>query len=1376
MSQRCDWWDRDGSTDLAPSRNGGPRRGSVLIFVVGLLMLMAIVATAFLASSRADRTAVARHQVNTQADLLLDAVRGMVVQSLSAKADPGADGYLPIAPLQSTDASPALTGTVAEFHSDVDAPAWDRVLADRYPAGVVPATGAAATAARWSYVSGSPLVGQARGGSADLTTDQFASPLYTAANPQRYSTRRHMEATSVRVRRDASRLYPAFKITDTADTKNVGAVVMAADADGDGIADAGLFPLTVGPVGGISYYGAVRVIDNAAAVNVSTAWENWRAAGDEDYRLQGNFTPANVELVRLLEGPAYTDGPDPGRFAAFQTERQGGLATASLTPVRDDKATPYFQWATRFDAFYFGAGQRLTRPGSNGPARYAGLNFAEATDLAYRFTLTPPQSRSAFGRCFPNATGYGPTTRPAAAAVNRLPYAPDQAADWFNKIFNTDALAPAARPIRPYVVAHNPVSNAAPAFLNAPDGPVTATAATDVPAGLTSDEVQRNGHWRYRGAWNGDKLYHINEWVRYGGKAYVATANHTGQTPGTDAAAPFWAEAPWTTRPVKLNPNTASFGLLMAAYWGVMADGPMVKPLGTPDPEYGGTAVWTFGDVVRPGHGSVPLPPYYVKQLRAALAAVNTIDLRDQDNDVTSRTITMRDVNGANPVTAQVYGTERQPYLTEAEVHITKEDEPYVALELHNPYPVLLKLDDLHLAYRDRSTNGPPIEIDAAPAFTGKSIPAYGFLVMESDPLSRPMNTPGKYPTTGVVAVSGLQALARGNDRELLVLRTRRYDGVPIFGSNHPADTFTERTAASLNLPDLVPVDGLEFFGINAGQSNRMVDPTDATQTVAIADRYHYRRATEDGAGRRRWQCVYAGPYDRSAAGDTRRMRGLVRDRRPQVDPDTGVFDPADETYLTAPGFGAKDPDYATPTHNDYSRNVVPDFFPASVPTATYRVRNLELATPGTAGPWGGIVAEDAAFKQPVTPAYATLADGSSASAFPFGGFARTGDLLAVPFVGSYRIEGSGFAEMNPVTLDAAFAEDGDAADDTDVDGQSPFEQLGRFCPLYRATGGTVTYNDFWGRPNPGAPGKPVGVPTGFTADDTAPAYFATPINGHRYAWAADFFDYFNVLSPQESFYPNVDPLGTDPTVGTAAQTPKWPGGTTVTTPADLLPQPVPHAIWSDSAKLKAVAHDETAATQGLVNLNTANAYVIAQVPFTNDADANADIGYAIVHYRENVGPLRSLFDLQRIVVPDVDGYKPKRLGIGSRIADAFARGDDADPGPEQGCVSPYVTDKASNYAAAAGVPATVGVRGDYRGRYLVLNRVSNLVCFRSDCFTAYLLVQGWRDAGTDHPTLAVERRAAMIVDRSGVFPVFGGVASDIAGVTQPAVYNVGQN
>ena len=62
-----------------------------------------------------------------------------------------------------------------------------------------------------------------------------------------------------------------------------GNVFLAGDADGDGIADSGLFLLPVGQINGVTYYASVRIVDNAAAINVNTAWSH-----HVDYDFSGN--------------------------------------------------------------------------------------------------------------------------------------------------------------------------------------------------------------------------------------------------------------------------------------------------------------------------------------------------------------------------------------------------------------------------------------------------------------------------------------------------------------------------------------------------------------------------------------------------------------------------------------------------------------------------------------------------------------------------------------------------------------------------------------------------------------------------------------------------------------------------------------------------------------------------------------------------------------------------------------------------------------------------------------------------------------------------------------------------------------------------------
>ena len=60
--------------------------------------------------------------------------------------------------------------------------------------------------------------------------------------------------------------YPAFQINFG---PNAGKIFLAADADGDGIADAGLYRLPIGQLNGVTYYAAMRIVDNNSAIKPS---------------------------------------------------------------------------------------------------------------------------------------------------------------------------------------------------------------------------------------------------------------------------------------------------------------------------------------------------------------------------------------------------------------------------------------------------------------------------------------------------------------------------------------------------------------------------------------------------------------------------------------------------------------------------------------------------------------------------------------------------------------------------------------------------------------------------------------------------------------------------------------------------------------------------------------------------------------------------------------------------------------------------------------------------------------------------------------------------------------------------------------------------
>ena len=54
--------------------------------------------------------------------------------------------------------------------------------------------------------------------------------------------------------------------------------------------------------------------------------------------------------------------------------------------------------------------------------------------------------------------------------------------------------------------------------------------------------------------------------------------------------------------------------------------------------------------------------------------------------------------------------------------------------------------------------------------------------------------------------------------------------------------------------------------------------------------------------------------------------------------------------------------------------------------------------------------------------------------------------------------------------------------------------------------------------------------------------------------------------------------------------------------------------------------------------------------------------------------------------------------------------------------------------------------------RSYMVRRISNLVTTRSDSYTCYVLVQGWRNVGSASPELVTQRRAAFIADRSLIY------------------------
>ncbi|MGA2173263.1 MAG: helix-hairpin-helix domain-containing protein, partial [Sedimentisphaerales bacterium] len=135
---------------------------------------------------------------------------------------------------------------------------------------------------------------------------------------------------------------------------------------------------------------------------------------------------------------------------------------------------------------------------------------------------------------------------------------------------------------------------------------------------------------------------------------------------------------------------------------------------------------------------------------------------------------------------------------------------------------------------------------------------------------------------------------------------------------------------------------------------------------------------------------------------------------------------------------------------------------------------------------------------------------------------------------------------------------------------------------------------------------------------------------------------------------------------------------------------------------------------KGRININTAPWFVIAQLPWVS-----YQLAQAIVDYRNNNGPFKSIGELMRVTDSSNDANS---IGY---------------------------------YASQSSVPSVLMTPADGAGdafeqRDAIFARISNLVTVRSDVFTAYILVR----IGSDGP----QKRVIAILDRSGVTPAGGKV------------------
>ncbi|HSI34107.1 MAG TPA: hypothetical protein VK986_11010 [Tepidisphaeraceae bacterium] len=1337
--------------DAVQRRFRRARPGSVLIMVVSLLVLLALIGTAAMSTARVDREASRQHVVNVQIEMLADGVKQLLIAAIQR------DLYAP--PYGSLTDSPGtdpLDTNPSPYDAFLGSPTPERLVNTSFTlgAGGVPQSNPAAPSDPANPVPGgsAPVVWQ------NISYPPLQSgkvwpmdlpyvPTSGAANTFGLTLgKRPWAVSAIKI---GTAYYPALQEVNPDTGALIGSPMIAADTDYDGIADALYFKLPVSPINGVTWYGATRVLDHNSKLNVNTA-------GDPDAEtLTGpggtasiaGWFPSSVALYWSGSTPALlplldrsksfgADG-DPTKSSSPSYSEQERLDGRRYYGDPNDKTALDVKWSdapngrtdfvfvTKGDLLWHQLGRQLEAPGAVGaikvpnlPGQPIPLIFGKGSrPFSVSDSIALSRGYVRFDETSKDSTVEDVLKLSTVWFAPSLPYAADQYNAWFNDNFGN---VNGARNARPYLTGYNPVRN----YVRRPVGSTGFPTKTNINTATFAELYQ--------------------------------TFLDVMVDPLTPNSTPFddfkaWNDTTFSSDPYEGQKFTqGSFG-----------------------PTYNDHPARQFRSPIRLSGGTpgTRMHPAQVMAMRARLAALNAMTLRGGDRDIDQPLVGQFNIGKVPGVTDTVEfsvtlaAVGRQPYLTEIYLNnntnkyapATAPGDPpadpskkvqnktgFVAIELHNPYDKPLKLDGYHLRVIDRKTNptgGFKLQSLADAATTPPSdpalydlpasleIPAYGFLIIHN--FDEALDAGPEYAQYLPAQLNAEKAKFTTDD-----LATHKQ--VKLKGLSNLFDKELVITRDLLNAKD-IPVDSFDASGFK-----RNDPPADDASFVTPVDAWYYNRANNHAASPRPWSFVYPGRYDGSQPDRQPRQQGThVTSWKPDLPP------PDDrEPWETAPVAGAgmtfgKNDDLA-------SREKAP----GSPGLSTFII---PMFTPGMPGPFkagsGGV---------------------GGKAAFPFGGFARLGDVMHVPYIGSYKVSLAGatdtFVEVNAVTMDAVFAEDTDQYDDKfgATPGKFPEEvgvfpeDVGRFAPLplevkLRPATGVIAKDTGTTVTDGGRTETKVDYFAGFdcvvlNADGTkqsrkvinskvgeftleTPFSPSVPDNTPyrleyvRYGWSSDLFDYFTTIAaPADDYLPSADPF--------------------LYTPKPLSVKNVTDSRKPNREGLSATPvtpTEDDVPIEGLININTANWRVLASLPLViNDAgtvnpDESAKVARAIAYFRDvdcgtgkPWGPFKSILELN--LVPGF-AYGGK-LGTTPIPFDVAAG---TDPTSAQGDISPL----------SVGTSPHDGLRMNYEEKYLALTRISNLITLRSDTYTAYLIVEGWRNAGTPSASLVAKRRLSFIVDRS---------------------------
>ncbi|MGH7176924.1 MAG: hypothetical protein ACREJC_06065, partial [Tepidisphaeraceae bacterium] len=792
---------------ILTGRAAARRRGSVLILCVALLVLIALIGTAWMSTVRTDLFASQQHTANTQIDLLVEGVKNMSKAVIAGSLfDNGATAPNPkfrtaeagtnyrnytAYDIQTTDTNVAQTGLGYLWLSPrVPNIAFETAPIDATPTGDAIQPGA--NAPMWLTI-GQPLVGNTWE-SPFVLNAQGRFPTASPLPPHTYTMRSSdlsgsillsPEYVDLQTSTGAVVRHPAWMIPDAISGGYVK--YLAGDADGDGIADSGMFKLPVGDIDGLTYFAAVRIIDNNSAINVNTAWDR-RAdyAGDTTpTTFNPTFFPANVGLVEMLKSftpggaDAFGSGTEmndlnklrwgwttSGTFPPTMPSDSvpaGLLGATPTTPTnreepRNDAGTgslTSFNFLTIGDAMNSQLARRLDNPGHNyygtSALPYKRLSISDSAALAYHFGLVNPDaSKSTLETALTQSLyDFAPNKKAGSTILNAKAYDASLTYQWFVDSFNfatektgADTTIPVDpttfMPRRTLLTADNPVSNLTPVKLPLDTMMATynntATMSFACKTSINTADFPElfRAFWSVMAEQGGASPFGTTAAPvdYYSGSKFQCPGANAFGAPGTPQAPLEFAAYPQDTHPQRM--FRSSIRENRAANLGA----PTTMPTA---PATGGTAV-DSDDALR-------FSPEEELKLRAAIAAQNTVSLRDPTaapatvalNASTSAAATVQ-------VTATIYGVLPQPYITEVYANndtVTVDpaaagNNPngYIAIEIFNPSTTDQILIDAtwQLATIDRSPTGGMIKsVTILAPFPGTyPIPPNGMLFVDN--------------------------------------------------------------------------------------------------------------------------------------------------------------------------------------------------------------------------------------------------------------------------------------------------------------------------------------------------------------------------------------------------------------------------------------------------------------------------------------------------------------------------------------------------------------------------------------------------------------------------------------------------------------------